>query len=153
MEAIQKEIQVFLEKMTFPSSVSMAYDEEGGMRVSIETPDARLLIGSGGEMIGHIDALVKKIIQKKIPDTPRFYIDINDYRIRHFDALKEEVKRFAKEVRLYRKEKVLDPMPSIERRVIHSTLSEYPDISTESIGVDPDRRIVIKPFNDGERAR
>ena len=144
MDEIKKEVEIFFEKITFPSHVSVSEDLEGGLKISVCNDDGRLLIGFGGETIAHITALVKKIVQKKFPDAPRFFLDINDYRERKRDLLREDAKNFAKQVRLYRKEVVLPSMSSFERRVIHATLSEYPDIITESIGIDPDRRIVIK---------
>lgn len=146
VDEIKKETENFLEKMTVQGSVSVSDEGDGGSRIAITTDDARFLIGSGGEMIECLNALIRKIIQKKNPTAPRFFIDVNDYLQRRTDALKEDAKNFAKRVRLYRKEVVLDPMSRFERRIIHSTLSEYPDITTESIGLEPERRIVIKPF-------
>jgi spoIIIJ-associated protein len=145
MEDIRKEVEFFLQKMTFPAIVSVQEHEEGIARVAVQTEDARFLIGAGGEMIGCLDALIKKVIQKKIPTAPRFFIDINDYRQKKVVLLQEDARNYAKLVMLYRKEKVLDPMPAYERRIIHSALSEYSDIRTESVGEEPERHIVIKP--------
>lgn len=143
-EEMQKEIKTFLEKMTFPAAV-VTSEDNGATRIAIYTDDARFLIGSGGEIITVLDSMLKKIIQRKFPQAPRFFIDVNDYRQKKIEFLREDAKNFAKLVRMYRREKVLDPMPSFERRVVHSALSEYPDIITESIGEEPKRRIVIKP--------
>ncbi len=146
MEQLKQEVENFFHKMTCPSSVSLQADADGVLRISVQTDNARFLIGSGGETIACLDSLLKRLIQKKIPDAPQFFIDINDYRQKRFELLKEDAKNFAKQVRLYRKEVTLDPMPALERRVIHTTLSEYPDIVTESVGSGLERRIVIKPF-------
>ena len=62
------------------------------------------------------------------------------------DDLKQDVKAAAKEVRLYKKEVPLRPMSSFERRIVHLLLAEYPDITTGSIGEEPDRKVVIKPY-------
>ncbi len=146
MENIKNEVTQFLEKMTFPSVVMAVDTAEDGISILVTSPDGRFLIGSRGEVISCLDMLVKKIILKKYPNAPKFLLDINEYRQRKFESLKEDAKNFAKQVRLYRKEIALTPMPSFERRVIHSALSEYPDIVTESVGVEPNRRIVIKPY-------
>lgn len=147
MEEIKKEVENFLEKMSFPAAVSVQHDESGCVRVTIETDDARFLIGAGGEMIGHLETMIKRIIQKKYPSAPRFFIDVNDYRRKKTELLKEDAKNYAKLVLLYRKEKILDPMPSYERKIIHEALSEYPDITTESIGLEPNRKIIIRPVH------
>lgn len=75
-----------------------------------------------------------------------FTIDINDYRMKRLEDLKQDVKAAAKEVRLYRKDVPMRFMSSFERRIVHLLLEEYPDITTESIGQEPGRRVVIKPY-------
>ncbi len=105
-----------------------------------------MLIGERGLNLAAFEHLVKKIIKKKYHADHQFTIDINEYRMKRLEGLKQDVKTAAKEVRLYQKEVPLRPMSSFERRVVHLLLAEYPDITTESMGVEPDRRVVIKPY-------
>ncbi len=72
-------------------------------------------------------------------------MDINDYKKKKIQYLKELAKSIAEEVVLTQKEKILSPMPAYERRVIHLELSERKDIATESIGKEPERRVIIRP--------
>ena len=116
--------------------------EPGGSRVS----STSVLIGERGNNLGAIEHIVKKIIRKKYDEEQKFTLDINDYRMRRLDDLKQDVKVAAKEVRLYGKEVPLRPMSSFERRIVHLLLAEYPDIATESIGHEPARLVVIKPY-------
>lgn len=108
--------------------------------------DAHIFIGEHGQNLIAFEHLVKKSIRKQHGNEQKFSIDINDYRIRRLDDLKQDVKAAAKEVRLYRKEVPLRPMSSFERRIVHLLLAEYPDIATESIGKDPERKVLIKPY-------
>ena len=117
-------------------------ERENGGRKS----HAHMLIGEQGRNLVALEHLLKKIIRKKHGEDFKFTLDINDYRIRRLEALKQDVKNAAKEVRMYRRQAVLRPMSSFERRVIHLLLAEYPDIATESIGEEPNRRVVIKPY-------
>lgn len=111
------------------------------------TPSATsVLIGERGSNLGAIEHIVKKIIRKKYGEEQKFTLDINDYRMRRLDDLKQDVKTAAKEVRLYGKQVPLRPMSSFERRIVHLLLAEYPDIATESIGREPGRMVVIKPY-------
>jgi len=55
-------------------------------------------------------------------------------------------KEIADEVALTKKEKILPPMPAYERRIIHLELAQRPDVTTQSIGQEPERRVVIKPY-------
>lgn len=108
--------------------------------------DANLLIGERGANLAALEHLLKKMIQKKAGEGHKFTLDINDYRMKRLEDLKQDVKSAAKEVRLYRKEVPLRPMSSFERRIVHLLLAEYPDITTESIGGEPERFVVIKPY-------
>ena len=124
--------------------------EPGGLEaahLSIMTDDARLLIGQGGQNLYSLEHIVKRIVHKEMGETmPQFFIDVNGYRMNRLEELKEEARSVAKRVRLYRKEICLRPMNSFERRIIHTALAEYPDITTESIGEDFGRAVVIKPY-------
>lgn len=105
------------------------------------------LIGERGNNLVALEHVLKKIINKnKHEENQRFTLDINDYRMRRLEELKQDVKNAAREVRLYHRESPLRPMSSFERRIVHLLLEEYPDITTESTGADPERRVVIKPY-------
>ncbi len=111
-----------------------------------QVPGTSALIGERGNNLGAIEHIVKKVIRKKYGEENKFTLDINDYRMRRLDDLKQDVKVAAKEVRLYGKQVPLRPMSSFERRIVHLLLAEYPDIATESIGREPSRLVVIKPY-------
>ena len=53
----------------------------------------------------------------------------------------------AQRVRYFKKEVEMRPMNAYDRRIVHSVLQEYPDISTQSTGEGPDRRVVVKPLD------
>jgi spoIIIJ-associated protein len=59
--------------------------------------------------------------------------------------LKEMARSATEEVVLTKKEKILPPMPAYERRIIHLELADNSNITTESVGQEPERRIVIRP--------
>ena len=105
-----------------------------------------MLIGEQGWNLLALEHVLKKILKKKFGNEIRFTLDINDYRMKRLENLKQDVKEAAKEVRMYRKDVALRPTSAFERRIIHMLLAEYPDITTESIGMEPYRRVVIKPY-------
>jgi len=124
-------------------SDSQEYDSQSdGFRVS----PTNLLIGEKGGNLNALEYVIKRIAQRRYENTHKFTLDINDYRIKRLDDLKQDVKVAAKEVRLYRHEVALNPMSSFERRIVHLLLAEYPDITTISVGSEPNRMVVIKPF-------
>lgn len=151
-EVIKNEIKDFLEKMGFGEDLE-SIELSGGavLRLNVVVRrDANLLIGEKGGNLVALEYLLKRVIRHKHTKQPfvdvKFTLDINDYRTKRLEYLKNEIKAAAKKVRLYRKEVPLMPMSSFERRIIHLLLAEYPDIITQSIGQEPNRRVIIKPY-------
>lgn len=161
-EYIKNEIVTVLEKMGFQNEVDSLEVHEGVTNrfcirlrgtaafqdeTARERSAASMLIGAGGANLAALEHVVKKIMKRRDPETSesRFTLDINDYRIRRLGDLKQDVKTATREARLYKKAVPLRPMSSFERRIVHLLLAEYPDITTESIGEEPGRRVVIKP--------
>lgn len=147
-ELIKQEIKTIFEKMGFGNEVESIEVHQGTTsRFSVRlNGEANMLIGERGANLSYLEHLLKKMISKKVGGEFKFTLDINDYRIKRLEDLKQDVKSAAKEVRLYHKEVPLRSMSSFERRIVHLLLAEYPDITTESIGQEPDRRVVIKPY-------
>ncbi|MEK7099476.1 MAG: R3H domain-containing nucleic acid-binding protein [Patescibacteria group bacterium] len=148
MEAIKSTISEVFDRMGFGDAVLEITAHQGTTsRIAVRLRgDARMLIGEHGANLAALEHVLRKIVQKKFGAEQRFSLDLNDYRMRRMEDLKQDVKAAAKEVRLYRRPVPLKPMSSFERRVVHLLLEEYPDITTESIGQDEERRVVIKPF-------
>jgi spoIIIJ-associated protein len=147
-EHITTEIQTILEKMGFLrdlETIEVHHGTASRFEVRIHG-EARMLIGERGNNLAAFEHVLKKIVKKKHNDEVKFTLDINDYRMRRLEDLKQEVKTAAKDVRLYRKDVPLRAMTAFERRIVHLLLEEYPDITTQSIGIDPERRVVIKSY-------
>ena len=116
-------------------------------RVSVRIRgDARILIGEHGNNLAALEHILRRIATKKYGCEGPFSLDINDYRMQRLEELKQDVKQAAHGVRMHKKPIPLRPMSSFERRIVHLLLAEYPDIATESVGADPERRVVIKPY-------
>lgn len=90
--------------------------------------------------------VLRLIVNKQVSEAPLFLIDINGYRKKREKFLKDLSKELADEVAKTKRSIMLQPMSSFERRIIHLELAERPDVTTESIGEGPERRIVIRPY-------
>ncbi len=108
--------------------------------------DANLCIGEGGRNIGAFETLLRLVIKKQIESAPFRHLDINNYKKKKIEYLKELARSIADEVALTKKEKALSPMPAYERRIIHLELVGRGDVTSESIGQEPERRVVIRPY-------
>mgnify|MGYP001580558358 CR=1 FL=1 len=147
LETIKKIVKEFLEKMTFEVEVEASVKEGQTIIVNVEAEEPQILIGERGETLMEIQHLLKLILRKELKSQEPFYIDldINDYKKKKNDYLKETAKNAAEEVLMTKKEKELPPMSSYERRIVHMELSQRSDVVSESVGEEPDRRIVVKP--------
>ena len=148
LEIVKKTVEEFFSKMSFEATVNMLGQESQTLLLAIEAEEPQILIGERGETLWEIQHLLKLILRKKIePSEQQFYIDldINDYKKKKIEYLKETAKIAADEVALSKTEKVLPLMSSYERRIIHLELAGREDVVSESIGEEPERKIVIKP--------
>lgn len=143
-EKIKKIIEEFIEKMTFSVEVEIGQPQEDTIPVNLKLEEPSVLIGDRGQTLSDIQHLLKMIIRKKIENPIYIDLDIQDYKKKKEEYLKDMAKSIADEVILNKKEKILEPMSSYERRIIHMALAEREGISTESIG-EEERRIVVKP--------
>ncbi len=126
-------------------------EEMGGngktLLASISVPgDANLLIGRNGQNLRALEHLVRVLFARQGGQDYTVTIDINDYRRSRTQQAIEVAKAAVSRVRNTQKAEALLPMSAYERRMVHMELAAYPDVETESIGEEPHRRIVIKPF-------
>ena len=103
------------------------------------------LIGRKGERLSALQHLVNLMLSKKMGDWTRVLVDVEDYRGRRERQLRELATRAAERVVETGKMLQLEPMPALERRWIHIALRDNPDVATQSIGEEPNRRIVVLP--------
>ena len=141
---IKKIVNEFFEKTSFEVKTEILNLQDKTIPIKIKTEEPRVLIGQNGQTLADIQHLLKAILSHQI--TEQFYLDldINDYKKKKIEYLKQTAKELADDVSLTKKEKMLDPMPSFERRVIHLELANRNDVKTESIGEGMDRRVVIR---------
>jgi len=126
-----------------------AFEQEEGkdffISLEIKSEEPKILIGQNGQTLFEIQHLLRNIVRKRIRKNIFLDIDINNYKKKKKEYLKEIALSSADEVFLTKKEKVLPPMSAYERRILHLTLSQRNDVKTESIGEGDERRVVIKP--------
>ena len=142
---IKKTVETFFEKMCFSVQVKASFDKDT-LKVDVKSDEPKVLIGEKGRILACIQRLLRSIFQRQFDQEFYFNIDINDYKKKKSLYLQELAEETANAVALSKQEKELEPMSSYERRVIHLQLAGRPDITTESIGIGPGRRVVVKPF-------
>jgi len=105
--------------------------------------DSKVLIGHRGQTLRSIDYLISKIMQQRgIED--KILVDINKYKLKEIEEIADKARLLANRAKTLQYDVEMPPMSSYERLIVHATLSEDPQVSTESHGEGKDRRLVIK---------
>jgi len=138
---IEKIAKNFFEKLGVNADIKLKEENEI-INLEVKTKEKEF---TTKEIIQDIQHLLNAIYKKKVNQNLILNLDINDYKKKRIKFLKELANSLADEVVLTKKEKILDPLPSFERKIIHLELSKRNDVTTESIGKEPMRRVVIKP--------
>jgi spoIIIJ-associated protein len=139
-----------LQAMGVEAVVGAQRQPDGSVRLLVEGHDMGVVIGKHGSTINALQYLVGLILQKRTGERTRLVIDAEGYRSRREQALKDMARTYADRVKETGHEAVLDALQSYERRIIHNSLADDPDVFTYSEGEEPDRRVVISPRDPGE---
>jgi spoIIIJ-associated protein len=118
-----------------------------GLVFNISTPDPQLLIGRQGSHLHALQILVQALVAKKLAGAEPIYysLDVDDYKRKREWFLKQTAKQAVEHAKRIGRAVSLEPMPNYERKLIHMYLQEnHPDVYTESVGFEPNRKIVIK---------
>jgi spoIIIJ-associated protein len=145
-EILKKIIEDLLSKMDFEAEVEIDSTQSEFLVVNIQSEEAGLLIGQGGENLSALQHIARIFVSKKLSSTPvNFIVDVNNYKGHRLTLLKEMALTLAKQVIEDGQVKILEPMPPSERRIIHLILKDFEGVKTESQGEGQLRRVVIKP--------
>jgi len=142
---IKEVVREFFEKTTFNLEIEFLPEKDQIISINVKAEEPQVLIGEGGQTLSEIQHLLKAMLRKKIDEQFYLNLDINDYKKKKTEYLKELARSAADEVSLSKKEKILPSMQAYERRIIHMELADRSDVVTESLGEEPERKIVVKP--------
>lgn len=121
------------------------HDDMPHVWIEIMTEESGLLIGERGAHLRALECVLRLLLRDVLPKGCRCLVDVNTYRLRRIEFLKRLAHDASRKCSRTRHAVTLEPMPASERRVVHLALSGIADVETESIGVEPQRRIVIRP--------
>ena len=123
-----------------------AHDPEvGGPIIDLSGEDSGLLIGRRGQTLQSLQFLVNLIVRKQSGEDVRVVLDVERYRQRRESSLRDMANKVASRVAQSNRSVTLEPMSPADRRIIHTTLTEYSGVSTESTGMGDNRKVTIMP--------
>ncbi len=118
--------------------------EVGGPIIDLNGDDSGLLIGRRGQTLQALQFLVNLIVRKEFEDV-RVALDVERYRERRETSLRDMASKVAARVVQTSRSVTLEPMSPADRRIVHTTLTDHPGVTTESMGVGDDRKVTIMP--------
>ncbi|WP_051437676.1 RNA-binding cell elongation regulator Jag/EloR [Eubacterium xylanophilum] len=148
-DSVEDLIRTFLdnlfEKMNLNVNVDMEFNvEENAMYIELTGDDMGALIGKRGQTLDSIQYLTSLVVNKDRDDYLKIKLDTENYRERRKQTLENLARNMANKAKKFRKPVALEPMNPYERRIIHATLQDNPDVETNSEGEDPYRKVVIR---------
>lgn len=138
-----------LQRMHVRADVSAQYGEPDDLRnrvpvnVDITGKDLSILIGRQAETLNALQYIAGLMVSKEIGHSLTLVIDVQGYRKRREQQLRQLARRMADQAIKTGRTQVLEPMPANERRIIHIELRDHPQVTTESIGEEPRRKVTI----------
>ena len=152
-EAAKVVLETLLAQMGMVASVTPQAQPpvEGGegipgvINLDVKGDDLGILIGRRGQTLASLQHIVRLIVAHQAKARVPIVIDVEGYKQRRYGALQALALRMAEQVKTRKRPFALEPMPAYERRIIHLTLADDPDVTTESIGEGEIRKVVITP--------
>jgi len=116
---------------------------EDGLFIRLTGQKLGMLIGRHGETLDAIQHLTGYVVNRGVSKRTHISVDAEDYWAKREESMKSLAYKVAAKVIKYRKNMTLEPMNSYERHVIHTALQDYEEVSTYSVGSEPNRRVVV----------
>jgi spoIIIJ-associated protein len=144
-------ISELLEKMNLVAEVKASYGEESDrlpfrpILVDITGDDLSILIGRRAKTLNALQYITRLILGKELEHGIPLSIDVEGYRGRREQQVRQLARRVAEQVGDTKREQALEPMPPNERRFAHIELQDKKSVYTESIGQEPNRKVIIHP--------
>ena len=141
---ISEFLKIFLKQISKEDLKFKISNDEYYITVEILGENTNSLIGYRGETLNALQTLLSSIANKDIEEKVRVVLDISGYKEKRKKVLEELADKISKTVIRTGKRVTLEPMPAYERKIIHSRLQNNKKITTESVGEEPHRKIVVE---------
>ena len=143
-------VEGLLKHMGVRAQVSVRTGAEP-ITLDISGRDLGALIGWRGETLRALQAVTNVMVGKHLAEGERVIVDVERYRQRREHTVREIAMRAARQVKMTGDAITLDAMQPFERRAIHLALEDDPEVTSSSIGEEPERRVVVGPRKTAEQ--
>ena len=137
-------LEGLLDALDVDGDITTWIDEVGG-HIDLEGTDLEVLVGPNGETLDALQELTRLAVLRQAKRRVRLLIDINGFRARQREQLTSMVRATVEQVIRTREDHELQPMTPAERKIVHDAVAAIDGARTESLGEEPNRRVVIRP--------
>jgi spoIIIJ-associated protein len=137
-------LEGLLDALDVDGDITTWVDEVGG-HIDLEGPDLDMLVGSNGETLDALQELTRLAVLRQSKRRVRLLLDINGFRARQRERLVSVVRATAEQVIKSQEDHEFQPMTPAERKIVHDAVAAIDGVTTESLGEEPNRRVIIQP--------
>jgi spoIIIJ-associated protein len=139
-------LEKILSLLGFPATVE-EHKMDDGILLDVKTEDAGRLIGRQGQTLTDLQYVTNRLLFQQDPEAPKAMVDVGGYRAQARDALVKRAQDAAEKVRRWGDAVELEPMNAFDRRIVHQTLKDDPDVETHSVEVEgtDKKAILLRP--------
>ena len=117
---------------------------DNNISVTIFSENNSILIGKNGKNVAALQLIIRQMVNSKLKEPLSIIIDVGNYKEKRARSIEYLAKKLAREAYKTKTEVTMDSMNSYERRIVHEALADDKYVYTESIGEEPNRKVVIK---------
>ena len=136
-------LEGLLQHMDSAAQVTIYQPEKGRYKVILEGEKLGALIGRRGETLDAIQQLTNYSVNRGADKRVRIHVDAENYRLKREQSLQHLARKVAAKVIKYKRNVTLEPMNAYERHVIHTALQDVENVTTYSMGTEPNRRVIV----------
>jgi spoIIIJ-associated protein len=137
-------VEGLLDVLDVDGDITTWVDVAGG-HVDIEGPKLEFLVGVEGEVLNALQELTRLAVLRRTQRWVRITVDVNGFKARRRQEIAELAKGTAERVAASRQDEELEPMTAFERKIVHDVIAGVPGAQSDSIGEEPNRRVVVRP--------
>jgi spoIIIJ-associated protein len=141
-QVVAEILDTLLELLDVTGEVEVLSDDIP-LSLDIKGDDLGILIGRRGQTLASLEYITKLIVVGRLKTWLPLTVDVGGYKKRRSDSLQRLALYLAEQVKSRRRDITMEPMPADERRIVHLTLADNPDVTTHSIGEGENRKVVI----------
>ncbi len=142
-EAIKSFLKELAEQMNIVVNMEIN-EKDSGFYVVLASEKNSILIGKEGRTLTSIQTILKKYLMKISDFDIKINLDISNYKAKIEKNFEYEIKKIAKDVLSTGVDAKLEPMNSYKRRIVHTIVSEFNNLETESLGEGLERHVIIR---------